>query len=142
MRVCVSTWVTFRQVLMIFMNLRKCLWTFHVNGHHTCTSRYHDLLNYGTDSLETSFTQAHDLVLMAVSFAFINSFLKNLFLTKILKLRKGNAASSGDQGKLTAIGHRLRQHCWFQRFVSYLLVAYDPLVSEEITSININKKNL
>jgi hypothetical protein len=48
---------------------------------------------------------------MAVSFAFINSFLKNLFLTKILKLRKGNAASSGDQGKLTAIGHRLRQHC-------------------------------
>jgi len=51
----------------------------------------------------------------------------------MLKLGNGSAASSGDQGKLTSIGHRLRQHCWFQPFVSYLRVAYDPLVSEEIT---------
>jgi hypothetical protein len=47
-------------------------------------------------------------------------------------MRIDNAAASESQGKLTyaSLGLRLRQDCRFKRFVSYLHVAYDALISE------------
>jgi len=47
-------------------------------------------------------------------------------------LRVDSAAPSESQGKLThtSLGLRVRQDCRFKRFVSYLHVAYNPLIPE------------
>jgi hypothetical protein len=71
---------------------------------------------------------------MTVFIVFIKSFSKKI----VFKKKKLNVqltvlpqaeAKGSQQIQCTSRGHRLKQHSGFQRFVSDLLVAYDPLIS-------------
>jgi len=60
--------------------------------------------------------------------------LKKTVHQKKLTLKTDNPVSSGDQRDavihVLPHGIRLRQHCQFERFVPYLQVAFNPLISE------------